>query len=252
MNTLKNISVFIKENVILSILFFIVFMIFTYVLYYPLKLYFDTFSGELSNDKEAWSAFGTYVGGVYGPIATLLSVIVLIITLFEINRSNKKMIDQNKNFNIISEILDLSKLLDTSIERKKGFSNQRTKTFEWFAFAVGEHFIINGAPANEDEIIEASKNRFKDDEIEIFRDELQILKEILIRVNIIESQELKERAQSIFKARIPNLERYWLERFAQRFDNGVYELLKSWHSFSNTPKDLYDLLDDPKDSQEVY
>jgi hypothetical protein len=48
--------------------------------------YFFQFSGSLSADQEAWAKFGTYFGGVAGPLLALVSVAGLVLTLLMQNR----------------------------------------------------------------------------------------------------------------------------------------------------------------------
>ncbi|HGV9286785.1 TPA: hypothetical protein ACNOHR_002066, partial [Enterobacter hormaechei] len=67
----------------------------------PLCLYFVNFHHALSSDPNKWSAFGSYIGGVYGPLATIISVVVLVITVIEINQSNRINITESKNNNHI-------------------------------------------------------------------------------------------------------------------------------------------------------
>ena len=40
------------------------------------------FSGGLSNQAEDWSAFGTFVGGVFGPLVSFVTLLALLRTIF--------------------------------------------------------------------------------------------------------------------------------------------------------------------------
>ncbi len=86
MTTFEKIIEYIKEHKFLSTM---VALLTIFILALPLILYIAKTNASLSTDPNKWATFGTYVGGVYGPIATIISVLVLIITVLEINESNK-------------------------------------------------------------------------------------------------------------------------------------------------------------------
>lgn len=244
MTTLSKLYNWYKQNKIISI--FIGLAIIG-IIAAPLIAYLWNFRHGLSADANAWSVFGTYIGGVYSPVFTFASVIVLVITVIEINQSNRINIETSRSVNIISEVIELSKLLDQSLNRNKSLSAAgRTYTFEWFANAVQQQFIGND-PSSEEDIKQASISRFSDNDIDLFRDEMFILKEILLRIHLVEDQDLKERAQAIFKGIITNQERYWLECYVIRFHKDMKLLIALWPNFSVMPKYLYDLLQDPEE-----
>jgi uncharacterized membrane protein len=244
MTTLSKIYYWYRENKCKSL---IIGLIIFFITAAPLIFYLWNFRHGLSEDANAWVVFGTYIGGVYGPVFTLTSVIVLVVTVVEINQSNRINIELSKNVNIISEIIELSKLLDNSLEKNKHLTHSgRNYTFEWFANAVQSKFIGND-PGSEEEIKDASILRFKDNDIDLFRDEMFILKEILLRIHNIDDEDLQERARAIFKGIIPNQERYWMACYVSRFHKDMKLLIALWPNFSVMPKYLYDLLQDPEE-----
>lgn len=232
-----------KNHTIVKItLIIILFMLILYITYVPLKIYLEMFPGTLSKEKDTWSAFGTYIGGVYGPIFTLFSVIIYALTLFEINRTNTKTIKSNTFQNTTSEVLNLAKSMSSMIENKKAIKGDRNYFFEWIGSSTKTYFSSNGSPSSEDEINVIASNKFKEDERDLFRDELVILKMIISLVESADDSQNKERLKLAFMAIIPNRERYWLERFALRFDGDAYSELINWKDFSSMPNDLYRLI----------
>ncbi|WP_315708509.1 hypothetical protein [Brenneria uluponensis] len=238
MNTLKKTVTLIKKLLRLkktiSFLSLIVFVI-------PLALYFIIFHKSLSSESSEWAAFGSYIGGVYGPIFALASVIVLVVTLFKINDANQKFFELSKNSNTINEIIELSKILDASINKKKLFSQDRNYAFSWLGDTVKNKFR-HAEPTREEDIIDACVTRFTENDIEIFREEADIIYEILLRIDAIENGDLKERAKSIFKVIIPNCERFWLECYIRKFHPKATQLVDLWSYFSVMPNDLYSLM----------
>lgn len=215
----------------------------------PLVLYFYKFHNGLSSNESSWAVFGTYVGGVYDPLFTFVSVIVLVETLLEISRSNRKAFNLALSNNTLTEIIKLTEILDSSIQKNKMIKEgqDRAYAFEWLGKAVKDQSRIC-PPINEDEVLDASLTRFKDDDIQLFRDEMYILQEIITRIVSIEDDELKESAFAVFRAIIPNRERYWLECYAKRFKPEIAILFRLWTpAFCITPSDLLELIERPED-----
>ena len=52
--------------------------------------YFLTFNGGFSNDSGTWSDFGSYVGGVLGPLFAMLSFLAVVFTLWTQGRQNSQ------------------------------------------------------------------------------------------------------------------------------------------------------------------
>jgi|GEM_PF-1625116 len=213
----------------------------------PLIFYFKKFHGALSSDLAVWSTFGTYIGGVYGPIFTLASVLVLVKTLLEISNFNQKSLEQSQKSNSLAQTIKLIEIMDLAITKTSIIGENREQNFKWLGDAVKERFKVND-PANETEVRDASVARFKDTDAGSLDDAMSILKEILTRINIAEDEELKASSMAAFRAMIPNNERYWLECFAERFHPDIKLLIKLWPSpFSILPPDLNRLIMQPED-----
>lgn len=240
MTTLTKFWLFIKDYKVISI---IVVLLSILACSMPLILYGLTFKDFPSENSTDWASFGTYIGGIYGPIFTLLSVIVLVLTVIEINQSNNINNERLRASETISQIIELTNILNSSIDKNPLF-HDRNHTFNWLGDAVKMHFKEQ-APHQEDVIWKCSIRRFKD--IEFLRDQVDIVKEIFIRIDDIETTELRNRAESIFKAMIPNDERFWLECFIRRFHKHLTPLIDEWKPFSVIPGSLSRLIEPPED-----
>lgn len=240
MSKLNSLVTFMKNNPIRS-------FVLALILLTPLFLYFFKFHNGLSSNETSWATFGTFIGGVYGPLFTFASVIVLVATLLEINESNRKNFEFSQNKNIINEIIELTKILDISLKNNIIFCTEgRLKNINWLNSIIKSRFAAS-PPSDEQEIWDASIDKFVNNEIELFSDQIHILREILIRIHNIEDSDLKESAQSIFKSMIPNYERFWLECFIHRFHKDIKLLIALWPSFSVLPHALYSLIEQPED-----
>jgi hypothetical protein len=60
-----------------------------------LSIYFyrQSFSGELSVSPDKWSAFGTYIGGLFGPLISFLTLIAILKTI----GLQKELLDTQRN-----------------------------------------------------------------------------------------------------------------------------------------------------------
>lgn len=239
MTTLEKIIQFIKEHKFLSVM---VALITTFILAIPLILYITKFNASLSTDPNKWAAFGTYVGGVYGPIATIISIAVLILTVVEINQSNKISIAEARNNNFINEIVKLTEILSNCLD-KNPLIRDRTYLFKWFNKQMVSKFEKNH-PADEYDIWKECIKKFTNDELSLFENEVAITEEILLRIHFIVDEDLKARARGIFKGIITNNERFWLECYIRRFNFPLVHFLSLWNSFSIVPKTLSDMIID--------
>lgn len=214
----------------------------------PAYLYFRTFNGNLSSNPEAWSVFGTFIGGVYGPMFTLASVLVLVATLVSINNFNVKTLKENEKANSLSQIIKLIEIMNIALDNNKFLANDRSHTFGWFYDAVVERCALEH-PTNEEEILDIAEHRFKDTDIVLFHDEMAIFNEILIRINNAHDEELKESAMAAFRAMIRNDERFWLQCFTSRFHKDKYLMIKVWPTpFCIMPSKLSLLIEQPEDN----
>ncbi|MNB71258.1 hypothetical protein D3C81_185910 [compost metagenome] len=239
MTTLEKIMQMVRSHKTLST---IITVIITLLFLTPLYLYFDTFHYSLSSDPNKWSSFGSYIGGVYGPLATVISVIVLAITVIEINQSNRINITESKNNNHINGIIKLCEMLDNRIDKNSLIKN-RDYEFDFLNDTIRRK-IKDENSLSEYDIWKESIRKLSNNEFILFENESEIMEEILLRINSSETLELKERAKSIFYGIIPNDERYWLECYMHRFKLPEWDpLLPGWGTFSKVPTVLKDLVE---------
>ncbi|HEK0470262.1 TPA: hypothetical protein SMP18_001471 [Proteus mirabilis] len=65
----------------------------------PFVFYFINFHSGFSSNSADWGAFGSFIGGLLGPIVTLLTMIVLIANLYEARKTtiiNKEIVETAK------------------------------------------------------------------------------------------------------------------------------------------------------------
>ncbi|MEQ9883717.1 hypothetical protein ABRP83_16300 [Pectobacterium brasiliense] len=215
----------------------------------PICLYFWRFNSHLSYDPQIWSAFGTFIGGIYGPIFTLASVFVLVATLISINNFNVKTFKENQKANSLSQIIKLIEIMNLALDKKNKFlSNNRSYAFDWLFDAIIERCKYEH-PSNEQELWDIATFRFEDTDIYTFHDEIAIFNEILLRINNADDEELKGSAIAAFRAIIRNDERFWLECFTKRFHNEKSLIIKLWPTpFCIMPAKLLSLIEQPEDS----
>ncbi|WP_048797614.1 hypothetical protein [Hafnia paralvei] len=239
MTTLDRITQALRAHKFVSSAIIIVIILFFLI---PLYLYFKTFHYALSSDPNVWAGFGSYIGGVYGPLATIISVIVLVITVVEINQSNKMNITESKNSNHINGIVTLCEILDKRIDKNPLIPN-RNYQFDFLNNVIHRRIADDGS-LKEHNIWKESIRKFNNDELPLFENESKIMEEILLRINSSETLELKERAISIFYGIIPNNERFWLECYMHRFKSQeLGPLIPSWGTFSRVPTFLKDFVE---------
>lgn len=65
-------------------------------LFLPLLFYINIFNGSFSSTSTEWNDFGSYYGGVVGPILSFVSIILI---LYNIKLQNDSIIGTNKDFN---------------------------------------------------------------------------------------------------------------------------------------------------------
>ncbi|EPY4332784.1 hypothetical protein ACXDJP_000598 [Klebsiella pneumoniae] len=226
-----------KHKVISSCILIVI----TLVLLSPLLLYFYQFHSELSSQPEKWSFFGSYFGGIYGPIITLISVFVLAITVIEINESNKASINESRNTNHVNELITLTEILNRSIENNAFIQDNRNYFFNKLTSDISER-IKQKTRIDEEVILKICRKKFKINEKIVFENEVDILYEILYRIDNMPNAELSERAKGIFRGVIRNNERFWIECYIHCFRTDLVPYLSSWGKFSQIPLKLLSLM----------
>lgn len=66
----------------------------------PIFFYFDKFGIGYWSSNSDWGSFGSFFGGVLGPILSFISIIILWVSLIESNRANKEQLNQLQEHNL--------------------------------------------------------------------------------------------------------------------------------------------------------
>lgn len=82
-------------------LIIIIIAVLLFLLIYGIYRY--NFPGWFSDKQEDWGTFGDYIGGLLGPILSLISILLIIWTIFETNRNSRNEIAYNTLFEFLKE-----------------------------------------------------------------------------------------------------------------------------------------------------
>jgi uncharacterized membrane protein len=126
MNKLKDILIFIKGKFCcikkFNIIIKLVLVIALIVIVVPFVIYKNTFDGKYSLYADDWGNFGGYYGGVVGPLLSLLSIILILITIRNQNEDSNTQIknislqrfEQSFNDNLIQRYSIVSTFKENS------------------------------------------------------------------------------------------------------------------------------------------
>ncbi|WP_410756668.1 hypothetical protein [Citrobacter youngae] len=85
-------------------------------------------SKPLSNQTTNWSDFGSYIGGVIGPILSFVSIILVLHTIKQTQDNHKEQIKLIRNEHVYTKFIDLSSYLDETIKKSWISNNTITST----------------------------------------------------------------------------------------------------------------------------
>ncbi|MGF6424078.1 putative membrane protein [Lelliottia sp. 489] len=206
----------------------------------PLALYFFIFHGVLSKDAQAWSTFGTYIGGVYGPIATLISVIVLIITLKEMQASNTRMFEYQNKQQVIDNLRWLSELLRKTLDNNSEYVHGRREFYDHLKTFMKKALVKYHQPDNislKSEAIKLMKNNKT-----LFANEIVIFEELFYRVTHITNEEEYVLSVMVILGLLSSEERFWLMQYAKAHSSSAAKWLKKWPGFDDIPLTMESLI----------
>jgi hypothetical protein len=91
-------------------------IILVWLLGYPLYKYVRTFGYDVSANHDSWAQFGSAMGGIYGPVATLITLYVLYLQLqtqkqmntYQVTQAELGAMDSNLQFHLtmLTQLLD--------------------------------------------------------------------------------------------------------------------------------------------------
>ena len=111
----------------------------------PVVLYVTTFGFALSNDHARWSEFGTYLGGVYAPIAGFITLAIIVLQLASQVHINKHQIDQTYLSNARSDLSFYIAQLQTALARHEQIANVPLSQTLVAMFSAKTHEQLRGA-----------------------------------------------------------------------------------------------------------
>ncbi|MDC9591217.1 hypothetical protein PSI23_18460 [Xenorhabdus sp. XENO-10] len=219
----------------------------------PLGAYFHTFNNSLSNNSGDWAAFGSLVGGVWGPLATIGSIIVLIQTLKTMQRNNDNQLREaeiTKNFDHIMLLTKtLNDVMDMNPNKVQGVKVEQNCVFGYlqyqvrmsvqnnhlYGLAYGEKRIDNS-----DEIwnlaykVVKNKNYFENESI--------VFAEILRKIKTIKEEDSQKTAKIMLQNRISPDRRFWFYCHCEYWNCNIFNELKSYDNFAVLPTPLQNLV----------
>lgn len=214
----------------------------------PLGLYFLKFHKNLSSDFNKWSAFGSYVGGIYGPIFTLLSLAVLVWTLFQMRSSQtqdkehfqiqldeqKRQLEEQQKQKSIDEIIMLINMIKIAIDNNP-IVNDMKEFYREHLSSLHENSLWR-KPKDIQDVWEISYNFMKKEKF--FDSEVHILGEVLERISQIQDPEIKKRIKIITKGLLPQQYRFLFKSYAFAQHPKAAQHLKTWPDFCHVPADF--------------
>ncbi|HFF9519552.1 TPA: hypothetical protein ACGFAK_004227 [Serratia marcescens] len=219
------------------------------ILFIPIGIYTITLHAPLSKSNSDWGAFGSYIGGVYGPIFTFISVLVLIYTLKEMQKNNRNQTEQNMKEKTLSDIRMLCELLEKRLTRNNFIKPTRKYFYNWY-FNNLKSSMKDSPPLDEEELWKRAIS-FIGKSPEIYEQEIPLLGEILYRISQIQDDDLYLTATLVVRGFISNEERFWMECYLRKFDSPTAKWLNKWPNFSSPPKKLIDMIPDTPDNPTI-
>jgi len=101
----------------------VIFVLLASLLYF----YFNVFDGDVSKKPDSWSAFGSFFGGVFGPVISLVTLFALLRT---IQLQKDLLVNQSTEFEALSSLqseqLSVTKLSDYKTHQLQLLHQQTT------------------------------------------------------------------------------------------------------------------------------
>lgn len=202
----------------------------------PAFLYFDNVGSGFSEGKENWSAFGSYIGGVYSAIFSFLSILVLSSTLYFTLKNNKEQIKLIKQEGTIKEF---SLLMDNFLHHLSS-----DKKFP-FKIRNEENFIHRLTDNTYNEMIKddeinfdtALQKHFTETTEGLYEEEVKIILK-LNTVILMLPDALQDTYMTILKTRISNDRRFILKKYIQYFKSDIEITMVNADNFCDMPDEL--------------
>ncbi|CND81117.1 hypothetical protein [Yersinia intermedia] len=231
----------------------VIIFVFLCVAVIPLLAYFSIFSHGFSKNAQDWGAFGSYLSGIYSSIFGLLSVIILVVTLREMQAANKQ---DKEQFRLqfasaeadkkLSDVISLTEMLNKLVDINPTITDKKLLP-HYFAGEMGRkcrEFKVT----EQEELYEAAIDLMREQRSR-FSAEIHVLAEIVKKINSIQDEEQLETAKAIVKALVSDAYRFWFYCYAQVWSLEAKFYLKEWHDFCSIPEELKGYLRERADYQ---
>ncbi|HEE0052640.1 TPA: hypothetical protein R6W46_002782 [Citrobacter freundii] len=205
----------------------------------PIFMYFLVFNHGLSSNSQDWGAFGSFVGGIYAPIVAIISVYVLIKTLYSMDSHNKSSQRHQEKERHLENVRWLTDLLNGMLNKKYPLSQPKVfygNLRQMLIKKLENDYNPDGA------IIKNKAIELMKENEEIFQDECIIFDDLFYRVT--HNEDIDDGALScmILIAKLSPEERFWLMQYAKAHEHRAAKDLKFWRSFDNIPLSLSSLV----------
>ncbi|QUM84594.1 hypothetical protein [Moritella sp. 28] len=210
------------------------------------SLYVYKFGFGLWDDHEDWAFLGAFFGGIFGPIFTLASVYLLVLTLNETKKSNAEQVDLIKKQHFEESFLNIINSIKLSLESKNLVNpeNQNSKDNDFFTNAtlwvVTKFKIGKDTDIYEDAWNTASS--FISNHQGQFDTEMFLLQPLLLKLRNL-SDDDREYYYTLIKGMITNDQRFWLEVYAEVWSLEIRYILRDFQRFSELPKKVKEHID---------
>ncbi|HFJ8954299.1 TPA: hypothetical protein ACGWHD_003110 [Serratia liquefaciens] len=225
-----------KNKALLKRLIIVIFLFSTL----PISLYFYKFHHGLSSNPTDWASFGSYIGGILGPVFSGLSLLVLSVTFYHSKESDIKQMALAVAEQNLNKILEISKTLKESISSKDYYStkfgdsdfNGYMKKIEGYLSS----YIALKHIKTEDEYWQRYKIYYKSSNIDL-SDELNLWLEAHHIIGNSENEE-KSILLSTFNSTVSKEMRFLLCLHGLNNINDFEELCSKWSGFKTIPWEI--------------
>ncbi len=179
----------------------------------PPIFYLCQFGFGLWDKNEDWAHLGSFFGGVLGPAFTFMSVLLLVETLEETRKSNKKQLALVHKQHFDNLFFNSLTAIKMSLKSPKyGCEIKDSHPCDFFSEAddwVVKNFKISGDRDLYEDAWETAKNYIRKHP-RVFDSEVSLLVPILIKIKELPDDE-KCQYLTLIKGLIENNQRFWLE-----------------------------------------
>lgn len=192
--------------------------ILSFLVFLPIVFYCWKFGVGLWETNEEWANLGSFFGGVLGPIFTLISVLLLIATLYETKNSNAQQLQLLKEQHFDEMFFIIMNNITASLNGSKYALEKRigdeTNTF----FSEANLWVVNhfktGLERDFNEDAWNTAYDFMRKHRGLLDSEIRLLWPLLCKLKDMDSVKL-ENYLNLVKGLISNEHRFWLEAYGR-------------------------------------